>query len=434
MKTASDLAVSHRKPTAAFAIALFAALCAFAPSAWAADWAPVEADLASENIVVTLSDTSFVYDGTAHIPTVEVADYTGYGEGTDTYGILREGVDYTMALSRDGAAVTSPVKAGEVLITLTGQGAYCGTTTCTYTITPRQIAKTDIKLSKTSYLYNGKVHIPTVTVTVDGKTLKKGTSYKVTMTRADTGAVVTKPVKAGTIRVKVTGIGNYKGTWIKTYTIKKSCKIVYKGNGATKGSMAAQRVAYADWTGLKKVAYKKSGYYFAGWSKTKSGTGSWYADTEPVSKICKSGGTVTLYAQWVNDKSSSSKQTKAAKTVAKCIAKVAKRYWTQDGCTTQLELVQYAAAITGNYYNMLCTYSMEAPDYWNAYGFFVKKKTSCAGTTAGMGMVLDQLGFKWKHAHKGEYTHQWCTLTCDGKKAYADGQVGMANYGKHPVA
>ena len=50
---------------------------------------------------------------------------------------------------------------------------------------------------------------------------------------------------------------------------------------------------------------------------------------------------------------------------------------------------------------------------------------------AAMGLVLDYLGYSWTHAHYGEMHHQWCAITMDGKKGYADGQVGSCAYGAH---
>lgn len=79
----------------------------------------------------------------------------------------------------------------------------------------------------------------------------------------------------------------------------------------------------------------------------------------------------------------------------------------------------------------LCTYTMSGSDYSQAYGVFISKKYSCAGATRALGMVLDYMGYKWKHVNPNQYTHQWCELKMDGKKGYADGQVGMVGYGKY---
>lgn len=37
---------------------------------------------------------------------------------------------------------------------------------------------------------------------------------------------------------------------------------------------------------------------------------------------------------------------------------------------------------------------------------------------------------KGKHVHRNQYRHQWVELKLDGKKGWADGQIGVAGYGK----
>ncbi|WP_308558147.1 hypothetical protein [uncultured Lactobacillus sp.] len=116
--------------------------------------------------------------------------------------------------------------------------------------------------------------------------------------------------------------------------------------------------------------------------------------------------------------------TQAAERVAALIAKcVGKR-----AGDTDLKRVDMAA-----YYVFLFSsrdsYSMKAPYYNKAYGVFINGKCSCAGSADAMQMVLKKMGFKAKHVNKNKFTHQWCTLKMDGKKGYADGQAGFANYG-----
>lgn len=69
-----------------------------------------------------------------------------------------------------------------------------------------------ITLSKTSYTYNGEEKKPGVTVKVNGVTLKNNLDYKVTYSNNK---------KAGTAKVKVTGMKKYTGSLTKTFTIKK---------------------------------------------------------------------------------------------------------------------------------------------------------------------------------------------------------------------
>ena len=71
-------------------------------------------------------------------------------------------------------------------------------------------------------------------------------------------------------------------------------------------------------------------------------------------------------------------------------------------------------------------------DYYTAYGVFIKGESSCAGCTRALGMVLEEMGYSWKHVNENQWTHQWVELTMDGQVGYADGQVGLAGYGTYP--
>ncbi|MGN1456504.1 MAG: hypothetical protein ACI4XP_00970 [Acutalibacteraceae bacterium] len=99
---------------------------------------------------------------------------------------------------------------------------------------------------------------------------------------------------------------------------------------------------------------------------------------------------------------------------------------------TDLEKVQAAAEIVAGY-SSRAKYTTDDSDYRTPYGVFVKGVYTCAGSTSALGLVLTCMGYNWEHVNKGEWTHQWCRLTMDGKTGYADGQVGWAGYGSHPV-
>lgn len=73
------------------------------------------------------------------------------------------------------------------------------------------IEKATVKLSKSTYVYDGKVKTPSVTVTLSGKKLKKGEDYNVTYVGAS---------DLGTAIVHITGTGKYAGMISRTYTIK----------------------------------------------------------------------------------------------------------------------------------------------------------------------------------------------------------------------
>lgn len=118
---------------------------------------------------------------------------------------------------------------------------------------------------------------------------------------------------------------------------------------------------------------------------------------------------------------------RVAKLIAKCVPPKSKIKKQKD-----LARVSWAAQYVSAF-SKRCKYTMEGNDYHTAYGVFIAKKYTCAGSTAALGMVLECMGFKWTHVNKSMMKHQWVKLKMDGKKGYADGQVGWAGYGKHPV-
>ena len=144
------------------------------------------------NTVITLSKTSYDYDGSEKCPIVTVK----YDNQTVTSG-------YRISYENN-------INAGTAYAVITGTGKYIGTVKKTFTITPKSIKLTDITLSSTSYTYNGSSKTPAVTVTDGTKTLVSGTDYSVKYTNN---------INTGTAKVTVTGAGNYKDSVEKTFTI-----------------------------------------------------------------------------------------------------------------------------------------------------------------------------------------------------------------------
>lgn len=86
------------------------------------------------------------------------------------------------------------------------------------------------------------------------------------------------------------------------------------------------------------------------------------------------------------------------------------------------------AAHIVSHYSKFCAYTMTGPDYWSAYGVFVKGEYSCAGSTRALGLVLTCMGYQWEHMNENQYGHQWCELNIDGRTVIADGQTGEVGY------
>ncbi len=73
-------------------------------------------------------------------------------------------------------------------------------------------------------------------------------------------------------------------------------KVVFAANGGT-GSMSAQTIAVGATATLHPCAYKRAGWVFLGWAKSKDGAVA-YKDKASVRNLAARGATATLYARW----------------------------------------------------------------------------------------------------------------------------------------
>lgn len=99
---------------------------------------------------------------------------------------------------------------------------------------------------------------------------------------------------------------------------------------------------------------------------------------------------------------------------------------------SELVRVTQAAQIIFDYCSS-CTLTVEGTDHDTAYGVLVKGEYSNGGAVRALGLVLDHMGIKWEHVNLNTSMHQWCSVKMDGQSGYADGYMGLANYGKHPL-
>ena len=77
-------------------------------------------------------------------------------------------------------------------------------------------------------------------------------------------------------------------------------KVKFAANGG-RGKMAAQTIARNKAVALRKNAFKRKGWIFAGWAKKKNGAVA-YSNGAKVKNIAGKGKTVTLYAKWAKKK------------------------------------------------------------------------------------------------------------------------------------
>ena len=145
---------------------------------------------------------------------------------------------------------------------------------------------------------------------------------------------------------------------------------------------------------------------------------------------------ITVNKAQTNSKPSSSNSNgskyEQAKTVAQKIAdasyKIAHK---KSSNPTDLELISIACQLVGEYCRV-CTYTTDDPDYSTAYGVFIKRVYTCAGSVRALGLVLDCMGYSWEHVNENEWSHQWCELTMDGKRGWADAYNG-ADFGTYAL-
>lgn len=135
----------------------------------------------------TADEITFVYDGTEKAPNVTVKS----GDRT-----LVEGTDYVIELPEDS------VNAGEKTLTVkgTGVGAYGGTHSITYTITPATV--TELTLDTDELTYDGAEKVPGMTVKAGELVLDPVTDFDVTMPDDITNV--------GTKTVSVAAKGNFQ--------------------------------------------------------------------------------------------------------------------------------------------------------------------------------------------------------------------------------
>ena len=234
---------------------------------------------------VTLSTSTYAYDGKAKKPgvTVKLNGKT-----------LKNGTDYTVSYSNN-------TKVGTAKVTITGKGNYTGSVSKTYSIKNNFKKATISGISNKSY--TGKNITQSITVKYNGKTLKNSTDYTV---------FYSNNKNIGTATVKVAGKGSYTGTITKTFKINPAKQEIQKLTAkskaffvdwAQKGSATGYEIQYAtnskftsakkvtitnnktDKTTISKLSGKKKYYvrvrsyttvkgtkYYGAWSASKSVT------------------------------------------------------------------------------------------------------------------------------------------------------------------
>ena len=180
------------------------------------------------NGLLTLSETSYVYDGTYKKPAATV---------TLDGKVLQAGKDYTISYRNN-------LNVGVATVIATGMGDYTGYTSKNFTITKRAMAGGTISVAS-SVSFTGSNITPSVTVKAAGRTLTNGTDYTVSYSNNK---------NVGTASVYVYGKGNYSGSLSAKFDIVPAKQQIqkletrYKGfyiDWAQKGSATGYDVEYS---------------------------------------------------------------------------------------------------------------------------------------------------------------------------------------------
>ncbi len=149
-----------------------------------------------------------------------------------------------------------------------------------------------------------------ITYKLNGGKNNKGNPSSYMSTSAD--IVLQKPTKKGytfkgwyedsSFQRKVTRIsrGSIGNRTLYAKWQANKYKVVFKGNGRTKGKMSSMTSRkYGKSFRLKANKFKRKGWRFAGWSTKKNGKGKRFANRQKVKNLTsKANGKVTLYARW----------------------------------------------------------------------------------------------------------------------------------------
>ena len=90
-------------------------------------------------------------------------------------------------------------------------------------------------------------------------------------------------------------------TCVNQFEIEGTYVIHYDANGGT-GTMPDQEIFCTMSQRLNTNTFEYTGYEFSGWNTASGGTGTAYTDGQSVSGLAAEGSTITLYAQWVEDR------------------------------------------------------------------------------------------------------------------------------------
>ena len=137
-------------------------------------------------------------------------------------------------VAADGTVTGKNVGTAAVTVTANGSTNYEeAATSIQVTVTPISLKDEDVALATTEFTYNGEEQKPGLTVVSGGKTLAVDRDYTVEFGES---------TNAGDKTVTIKGIGNYTGNVTKSYTIKKAAQTISAQDVSIVFSETAQAV------------------------------------------------------------------------------------------------------------------------------------------------------------------------------------------------
>ena len=170
--------------------------------------------------------------GSFTIAPAQLNDATVKVNGTYTYtGQAQTPASNDVVVTLGGKTVPSDqytisasdnMNAGQATATVTAKagGNYTGSASGKFTIALASLNDAKVEVSGGPFTYDGTSKDPTVTVTLDSKTLSASTDYTLSYSNSNGGDG--NLTNAGTVTVTATGKGNYTATATWTFTINKA--------------------------------------------------------------------------------------------------------------------------------------------------------------------------------------------------------------------
>ena len=164
---------------------------------------------------------------------------------------LQQNADYKLTYSDN-------IRPGKASILISGMGAYNGSKTLYFKIAQASLSSASVKIADQTY--NGEEKTPSVTVKLDGETLREDEDYEVEYLNNE------KPGKATAV---ITGIGDYSGTKKGYFVIKPQKMKLLSVKATTYKGTKAVKLSWKKDSNVKgyEVHYSKkksSGYKSAG--------------------------------------------------------------------------------------------------------------------------------------------------------------------------